>query len=64
MILQVSDLSSSLSSKDREFDAHRQQVLSKPESKLQAEVTMIHMEKVVLFGLLISLYCVHRCVHE
>lgn len=42
---QVSDLSSSLSSKDREFDAHRQQVLSKPESKLQAEVTMIHMEK-------------------
>lgn len=46
LILQVSDLTARLSSRDREFDAYRQQVLSKPESKLQAELTMIHMEKV------------------
>jgi hypothetical protein len=42
---QVSDLSSKLASRDTEFDAYRRQVLSKPESKLQAELTMIHMEK-------------------
>ena len=46
MILQVSELSNRLSSRDVEFDSYRQQVLSKPESKLQAELTMIAMEKV------------------
>ena len=45
-VWQVSDLSSKLATRGSEFDAYRQQVLSRPESKLQAELTMIHMEKV------------------
>lgn len=53
LILQVSDLTGRLSSRDREFDAYRQQVLSKPESKLQAELTMIHMEKVSVLHCLV-----------
>ena len=58
MVLQVSDLSSKLASRDTEFDAYRRQVLSKPESKLQAELTMIHMEKVCVnyYPLLSSCY--------
>lgn len=61
LILQVSDLTGRLLSRDREFDAYRQQVLSKPESKLQAELTMIHMEKVSVSHCLVlyTRYIVH-----
>jgi hypothetical protein len=44
--LQVSELSARLTSKDAEFDEYKQKVISKPESRLQAELTMVHIEKV------------------
>ena len=42
----MSDLTRRLASRDAEFDDYRQQVLNAPESKLQAEITMLTMEKV------------------
>ena len=46
ILFKVSVLNKKLASREAEFDGYRQQVLSKPESKLQAELTMVHMEKV------------------
>jgi centrosomal protein CEP120 len=45
---QVSELSARLTSKDAEFDEYKQKVISKPESRLQAELTMVHIEKTEL----------------
>ena len=49
--MQILDFTSKLASRDAEFEGYRQQVLSKPESKLQAELTMLHLEKVSMFDL-------------
>ena len=43
---QVAELEQRCRDKDSEFDAYRQQLYSKPESRLQAELSMAHMEKV------------------
>lgn len=45
---QVAELEQRCRDKDSEFDAYRQQLYSKPESRLQAELSMAHMEKVEL----------------
>ncbi|CAI8031849.1 Centrosomal protein of 120 kDa, partial [Geodia barretti] len=45
---QVSELSARLTSKDAEFDEYKQKVISKPESRLQAELIMVHIEKTEL----------------
>ena len=51
---QVAELEQRCRDKDSEFDAYRQQLYSKPESRLQAELSMAHMEKVRA--------CVYMCM--
>lgn len=63
---QVSELSNKLSARDAEFDAYRQQILGKTESTLQAELTMLHLEKVsrsVAFNheIVIAKHCYAQC---
>ena len=46
--LQVRELESRLSSREAEFEKYRQQIVAKPESKLQAELSIAQLEKVCL----------------
>ena len=42
----LADLEIKLRNRDQEFESYRQQLLSQPESKLQAELSIAQLEKV------------------
>ena len=54
------ELESRLSSRDVEFEKYRQQIVAKPESKLQAELSIAQLEKVRAVGHYRSFSCIDQ----